>query len=84
MEKVQLSCKLAVILHADVVGSTSLVQKNEQLAHERIQKFFRHFGDTISEYHGRVHELRGDALLAEFERASDAIHRFFSCRLAKR
>jgi len=73
MEKDQLSRKLAVILHADVVGSTSLVQKDEQLAHERIQDSFRRFGDTITKYHGRVRELRGDALLAEFERASDAI-----------
>lgn len=29
--------KLAVILHADVVGYTMLVQQNETLAHERIQ-----------------------------------------------
>ena len=35
MEKDQLSRKLAVILHADVVGSTALVQKNETLAHVR-------------------------------------------------
>jgi len=33
MEKDQLSRKLAVILHADVVGSTALVQKNEVTAH---------------------------------------------------
>jgi class 3 adenylate cyclase len=36
MEKDRLSRKLAVILHADVVGSTSLVQHNETLANERI------------------------------------------------
>jgi adenylate cyclase len=65
--------KLAVILHADVAGSTQLVQQDEQLAHERIQDVFRRFGDTISKYYGQVRELRGDALLAEFERASDAV-----------
>jgi hypothetical protein len=43
MEKDQLSRKLTVILHADVVGSTSLVQRNETLAHERIQSVFRQF-----------------------------------------
>ena len=31
------------------------------------------FGDIIAQYHGHVCELRGDALLAEFERASDAV-----------
>ena len=65
--------KLAVILHADVAGSTKLVQQDEHIAHQRIQETFRRFGDTISKYHGRVRELRGDALLAEFERASGAV-----------
>ena len=73
MAKGSLSGELAVILHADVVGSTQLVQQNEQLTHERIQDAFRRFSDTIGKYHGRVQELRGDALLAEFERASDAV-----------
>jgi adenylate cyclase len=69
----RLSGKLAVILHADVAGSTALVQQDEQLAHERIQDTFRRFSGTIERYQGRVRELRGDALLAEFDRASDAV-----------
>jgi TolB-like protein/class 3 adenylate cyclase len=72
MEKDQLSRKLAVILHADVVGSTSLVQKNETLAHERITSAFQSFSEIIQQYGGQVHEIRGDAILAEFARASDA------------
>jgi len=73
MAKDRRSGKLAVILHADVAGSTALVHQDEQLAHDRIQDTFRRFGDTITKYHGNVRELRGDALLAEFERASDAV-----------
>jgi len=73
MAKDRLSGKLAVILHADVAGSTALVQQDEQLAHDRIQETFHRFGDTIAKYQGHVRELRGDALLAEFERASDAV-----------
>jgi len=73
MEKDQLSRKLAVILHADVVGSTSLVQRNETLAHERIQAAFYRFSDTIEAYESVAHELLGDALVAEFEHASDAV-----------
>ena len=65
--------KLAVILHADVVGSTRLVQQNETLAHARIQDAFRRFSSTIEAYNGVTHELRGDALVAEFARASDAV-----------
>ena len=65
--------KLAVILHADVVGSTTLVQRDETLAHDRIQDSFRRFSETIKRYGGLTHELRGDALVAEFDRASDAV-----------
>ena len=54
--------KLAVILDADVVGSTALVRSNETLAHERIQDTFRRFSKTIDSYGGIAHELRGDAL----------------------
>ena len=67
------SGKLAVLLHADIACSTALVQLDERLAHERIQDAFHRFSDIISQYHGRVRELRGDALLAEFQRASDAV-----------
>ena len=73
MEKDHLSRKLAVILHADVVGSTSLVQQNEILAHERIQAAFNTFSETIANHGGVAREIRGDALVAEFDRASDAV-----------
>lgn len=65
--------KLAVILHADIVGSTTLVQRNEALAHDRIRDAFHRFSKTIERYGGVVHETRGDALVAEFPRASDAV-----------
>ncbi len=73
MEKDRLSRKLAVILHADVVGSTKLVQQDEVLAHERIRSTFQRLSETIKAYGGITRELRGDALVAEFERASDAV-----------
>ena len=65
--------KLAVLVHADVIGSTALVQKNETLAHERVQDTFRRFSATINKLGGIAHEIRGDALVAEFARASDAV-----------
>ena len=73
MAKDRVTGKLAVILHADIAGSTQLVQTDEQLAHERIRETFDEFSATIKQYAGRVLELRGDALLAEFERPSDAV-----------
>ena len=65
--------KLAVILHADVIGSTRLVQINESRAHQRIVDAFRAFESSIDQFNGVVHEIRGDALLATFSRGSDAV-----------
>jgi adenylate cyclase len=73
MEKNRLNRKLAVIVHADVVGSTLLVQQNEMLAHERIQAAFLRFSEIIKSYGGIAREIRGDALVADFDRASDAV-----------
>ncbi len=67
------SRKLAVILHADVAGSTGLVQRDESAAHKRIQDGFRRLSETIKAYGGIPREIRGDALVAEFGRASDAV-----------
>ena len=65
--------KLAVLLHADVVGSTALVQLNETVAHKRIQDTFQRLSETIASHDGIAHEIRGDALVAEFSKASDAV-----------
>lgn len=73
MSSQQNSHRLAVILHADIAGSTSLVQMDERIAHDRITGTFKDISETIRGYHGTVHEIRGDALVAEFSRASDAV-----------
>jgi TolB-like protein len=65
--------RLAVLLHADIVDSTALVQLHESLAHQRIQGCFSGFAQMIGAYGGITREQRGDALVAEFERASDAV-----------
>ena len=65
--------KLAVLLHADVIGSTLLVQLNETIAHARIQDVFKRFDLTITKHNGTTQEIRGDALVAEFSKASDAV-----------
>jgi TolB-like protein len=56
-----------------VVGSTALVQKDETIAHKRIQDTFQRFSETIINHGGIAHEIRGDALVAEFAKASDAV-----------
>ena len=73
MVEERLPSKFAFILHADVVGSTTLVRKDEQVAHNRIHGAFSRFSQIITSYGGLPLELRGDALVAEFARASDAV-----------
>lgn len=46
---------------------------DETVAHQRMQDAFRRFSEIIARYSGVAHEIRGDALVAEFARASDAI-----------
>ena len=65
--------ELAVIMHVDVVGSTALVRADEALAHARIQGAFRRLTTTVDTHGGKAQEVRGDALVAIFTRASDAV-----------
>lgn len=65
--------KLAVLLHADVAGSTELVRRDETLAHRRMHDTFLRLSATVTAHGGIAHEIRGDALVAEFSRASDAV-----------
>lgn len=65
--------KLAVLLHADVIGSTALVQLDETIAHQRIRDAFQRFSQILAQHNGITQEIRGDALVAEFSRASDAV-----------
>jgi adenylate cyclase len=65
--------KLAVLLHADIVGSTRLVRLNETIAHERFRNSFKKLSEVIQQHDGITHEIRGDALVAEFSKASDAV-----------
>ena len=53
--------RLAVILHADIVGSTALVHRDETISHVRITDAFSRFGERVAEYGGTVREIRGDA-----------------------
>ncbi len=76
--------KLAVVLHADVVSSTTLVQLNETIAHRRITDAFTRFSETVLHYGGTVREIRGDALVAEFPRASDAVSAALAAQVANR
>ncbi len=71
----------AVILHTDIVDSTELVEQDKRLAYDRIQDTFGRFSSAIEKFQGHVIEIRGDALVAEFKRASDAVSASLSFQL---
>ena len=80
----EVSSKLAVLLHADVVDSTALVREDESRAHRRIRDTFQRFAEIIAAHDGTARELRGDALVAEFSKASDALSAAWSFQRANR
>lgn len=65
--------KLAVILHADIADSTKLVTAHEGIAHTRIQETFDQLSALVESHAGTTHEIRGDALVAEFDLVSNAV-----------
>lgn len=71
-ERTHLFQKPAVILHADVIGSTRLVLLGEALAHTRSVATYKDLAATIRSFGGTAHEIRGDTSAAEFSRAPNA------------
>lgn len=62
-----------MVLHADVVDAAALRLRDEALSSERIRRLYKRFAATIARYHGQISEQSGDALLARFDRAADAV-----------
>jgi adenylate cyclase len=65
--------KLAVILASDVAGYSRLVAADEEDTVRRFRRAAGEFGERVQKYRGRVFNTAGDAILAEFESAVDAI-----------
>ena len=63
----------AVLLHAEVSESATLAQLNDQLARDRITYTFNRLSEVIGRYGGEAKKPREDTLIAEFDRASDAV-----------
>lgn len=64
---------LAVINHADVVSSATLVLCDETPTHQRINDTLQFFPSFIPTCSSAVREGCADSLVAEFVRSSDAV-----------
>ena len=66
--------KLAAILAADVVGYSTLMERDEGGTFERLKAGRKElFEPEIALHHGRIFKLMGDGLLAEFSSVVDAV-----------
>jgi len=65
--------QLAVVLFADIVGYTALMQKDEQLALQIMQRFKDELFQEVKDQEGKIIQYFGDGCLAVFSNASGAI-----------
>src|SRR6187399_1358381 len=66
--------RLAAILAADVVGYSSLMERDEDRTLTRLKAHRREFIEPlIAEYQGRIVKLMGDGALVEFASVVDTV-----------
>src|SRR5262245_39999593 len=66
--------KLTAILAADVVGYSTLMERDEAGTFDRLKASRKElFEPEIKKHHGRIFKLMGDGLLAEFGSVVDAV-----------
>ena len=65
--------RLAAILFTDIVGYTSLMQKDEQGAVAIIKRHHSVMENTVAAHHGEVHSFYGDGCLCIFSSATEAV-----------
>ena len=65
--------QLAAILFADIVGYTSLMQKDEQTASTLIRHFQKQLEEKVKTHQGRIVNFYGDGALCTFQIPIDAV-----------
>jgi len=65
--------KLAAILVADVVGYSRLIADDEEATLRRLETFRGLWQECLTKTGGRIFNTAGDAVLAEFQSAVEAV-----------
>jgi adenylate cyclase len=66
--------KLAAILYADVAEYSRMTHQDEDATHHKLNKYLDLFATRIENHRGRVMHFAGDAILAMFDAAIDAVN----------
>ena len=69
----QLPRKLAAVLYADVADYSRLTGEDEDSTHRRLSEYLDIVTESISQRRGRVVHYAGDAVLADFNTATNAL-----------
>ena len=70
---IQVERKLVAILAADVVGYSKLMAADEDATFETLRKFRSTINKLVEKHNGRIFNTAGDAFLAEFSSAVEAV-----------
>jgi class 3 adenylate cyclase len=65
--------KIAAILAADIAGYSRLVAEDEEETLRRLESYRGVFADFVTRFSGRIFNAAGDAILAEYPSAVDAV-----------
>jgi class 3 adenylate cyclase len=65
--------KIAAIMAADIAGYSKLVAEDEEETLRRLESYRAVFADFVARFSGRIFNTAGDAILAEFPSAVDAV-----------
>ena len=66
------SHQLAAILFADIVGYTAMMQENEEIAVEKVNRFRESVEIIAEELNGKIIQYYGDGSLLLFQSSTEA------------
>jgi len=73
MENERMPRKLVAVLYADVAGYSRATAADEDESHRTLSDYLDLIAGTIADQHGQLMHYAGDAALARFEAAVDAL-----------
>ncbi len=69
--------KIAAIMASDIAGYSKLVAEDEEETLRRLESYRGVFQDFVTRFSGRIFNTAGDAILAEYPSAVDAVRSIF-------